>query len=125
MKQKKLKLTSEEENLILEKRKQKELEEERDKPKKTGFFKENKYLYYPSRIESEGGCYSDLITKSEKDVLVKKFLNNFILIKAGTKFVCFIDDDGFELWFDDAGIGVEEMDSDWAKENLINIQDIK
>jgi hypothetical protein len=123
MKQKKLKLTPEEELLILEKRRQKELEEERDRPKKMGFFKEDKYLYYTSRIESEGD-YSELITKSKKDALVKKFLDNFVLIKAGTKFVCFIDD-GIEFWFDDVGIGIEEEDADWAKENLTNIQDIK
>lgn len=124
MKQKKLKLTPEEEDLILEKRKQKELEEDCNKSKKMGFFKEDKYLYY-SRIESENGCYSELITKSEKDSLVKKFLNNFVLIKAGTKFVCFLDKEGTELWYDDVGIGIEEEDADWAKENLINTQDIK
>jgi len=123
MNQKKLELTPEEELLILEKRRQKELEEERDRPKKMGFFKEDKYLYYTSRIESEGD-YSELITKSKKDALVKKFLDNFVFIKAGTKFVCFIDD-GIEFWFDDVGIGIEEEDADWAKENLTNIQDIK
>ena len=43
---------------------------------------------------------------------------------AGTKFVCFIDEDG-EAWYDDINYGIENMDADWAAKYLRDIQPIK
>jgi hypothetical protein len=34
-------------------------------------------------------------------------------------------EDGDELWYDDENYGIESMDDDWAKENLVNIREIK
>ena len=121
MKQKKLVLTPEEENLILEMRKKKKLEEDRNKPKKMGFLKHNIYFYSQPHMPE---TYASMITQSEKDSLIEDYESCFSLLESGTKCVCFIDD-GVELWFDDVNFGIEERDSDWAKENLINIQDIK
>jgi len=123
MKQKKLVLTPEEENLILEKRKQKELEEGRDRPKKIGYLKHDLYFYI-SRSRGREDSYSDIITQFEKDLLVRKFLENFNLISTNTKFECYFTDNGVEYWNEEDG-WIQEQSSDWAKENLINIQDIK
>ena len=119
MEQKKLVLTPEEENLILEKRKQKELEEERDRPKKVGFLKGGLYYYISARPDCP-----NIITQSEKDSIVNEFLERFNLIPVNTKVNCYFTDDGEEYWNDEEG-WIEEQDSGWAKEKLINIQDIK
>lgn len=120
MKQKKLVLTTEEEKLILEERKKKE----RNKPRKIGFLKEDLYEYNPPT--GKYGLWS-FFNESEKNIEIEQFK---LLFKrtmcAGEEFVCFINDDkNEEFWYDRDGRGYECLSSNWAKENLINIQDIK
>lgn len=128
-----MKLTEEEREIILAKRR----EEENNKPKKVGFLKHDLFFiksYHTERLfrftitrfiqESKGWWFEkrtiqDVIKEIEKEMFELK-------APAGTKFVCYIDiDNDEEIWFDDNGIGLEEMDSDWAAQHLENIQPYK
>lgn len=122
MKQKKLELTSEEEQLILKKREKDEIEkqikEDESKPKKVGFTKYNLYFFYPKHAPEN---YDNVIDEFEKEELEAYYSDFFTLIPAGTELKCWIER-GQEIW---SGSYINEKDSGWAKENLINIQDIK
>ncbi len=118
MKQKKLELTPEEENLILEKRKK----EESNKARKIGFLKEDIYEYDPPL--GKFGLWS-FLSESGKNTEIKIFKSCFRkTLSAGSEFSCYVEN-GKDCWYDNNGCGYECLDSHWAKENLINIQDIK
>lgn len=122
-----MKLTKAEQELILKKRK----EEEESKPKLMGFLKESLYDFPTENGDSEL-CYYEhnpsnfwLVNEELKEKWIKTFQASFnIVLPAGTKFVCYIQD-GEELWFDDINYGIEEMDDKWAKIYLENIQQFK
>lgn len=100
--------------------KQKEKEE---KIAKIGYLK---FDLYDFRVSNNHNLRIDhfWITECEKQKLIEEFKNNFeILANKGTKFVCYIDSDG-ENWYDDEGIGIEDMNSVWAEKYLENIKDV-
>lgn len=55
---------------------------------------------------------------------IKLELLNGLSAKAGTQFDCYIVD-GKELWYDSEGIGIEEMDAEWAVRNLRDIKELE
>lgn len=122
MKQKKIELTPEEENLILKKREkekiEKQIKEDESKPKKVGFTKHNLYCFNPKKRPED---YENIINESEKDSWEAYYDSAFSLIPSGSQVKCWIES-GEEIW---SGSYIDDKDSDWAKENLINIQDIK
>jgi hypothetical protein len=114
-----MKLTQQEKLLILEKRK----EEESNAPKLIGTLKED--LYCPIQEEFE---LPWIMSKTKRDYYINNMQANFKLaVKAGAKFVAFVEDDGAELWFEDDEnrFGIENMSSEWAREHLTNIKPIK
>ena len=111
----KLKLTPEEEWLILQRRKS----EEAKKPKKIGFLKEDMYEFNPP--PGKFGLWN-FFTFSETNSLIKEFKECFKkTLLAGSKFICYIEN-GKESWYDCDNFGYERLNSDWAKENLINVR---
>lgn len=111
-----MKLTKEEEKLILKKRK----EVDRNLPKKIGFLKHDLYSFDEPSYDNYW-----ILDKKEKDLIVKDFLTHFeLVVPAGSKFVCFINEDDKEQWFDDICYGIEGMPADWAKKNLKGIKRI-
>jgi hypothetical protein len=122
MNQKKLELTPEEQQLILKKREkekfEKQIKEDESKPKKVGVTKHNLYCFNPKNRPED---YDNIINESEKEEWEAYYESAFELIPPGTEIKCWIEC-GQEIW---SGSYIDEKDSDWAKENLINIQDIK
>lgn len=114
-----MKLTKEEEAIILARREK----EEANKPKKEGFLKEN--LYTVEGIDS--WIYNDwFFSEQEKQKEIENFTNSFNpALKAGTRFICYINSENEESWYDDEGYGIEAMDADWAEEYLRDIAPIK
>ena len=132
----KLKLTKEEERLILDNRHQENLkriqkEKEESFSKKSGVLKHDLYF-----IAYKGDLFDLLDNKWKyftKDEL-QKFINdisnsifNSIVAKKGTLLESYYD--GEELWRSvetgsETG-DIEDMDNQWAKENLENIKSIK
>lgn len=124
-----MKLTQEEKELIIAKRKA----EDETKPKKTGILRQSLFiLSSPSPeitfnvqhiIDKEKGWWISRdsilgIVEQIKDELMSE-----VVAPAGTKFVCYIVN-GEELWYDDHNIDIEEMDSDWAQKHLTDIKPI-
>jgi len=115
-----MKLTLEEEKLIMENRKKEEV----NKPKKHGILKHDLFYInsrYPEiRIDIRDIIekYGWFIPKLALDEIKTRCLNHTyqIIVKKGTKFDCYIDDSE-ELWSDAEGVGVEEMNAEWAKKN--------
>jgi len=42
----------------------------------------------------------------------------YVVAKQGAEFYCLQFNDGDRLWYDDEGLGIEDMDDKWAKKNL-------
>jgi hypothetical protein len=119
-----MKLTSEEKQLILEKRAQ----EEASKPKKHGVLKHDLYglsirspelrINISDIVEDQMGYF---VTAQSIKAIFEKVKEEIEAdtpdAPKGTKFDCYIDD-GEELWYDAEGIGIEEVDSEWAKKHL-------
>lgn len=116
-----MKLTEEEEQLILKYR----AEQDGRKPKKEGFLKSDLYEYdYAEAWERDTPFW--IYTEKEIEKARKEFEKSFkLVLKKGTRFVCFISATGVESWHDDVNYGVEEQDKEWAKLFLTNIRDIK
>lgn len=113
-----MKLTEEEKEIILAKRK----EEEKLKPKKTAIAKANIY----TRKDIDFPVDSWFFNTTEKDDCIKEFADTFELaIEKGDSFSCFLEEDGEESWYDNIGYGFENMSSEWAKKYLENIRPIK
>jgi len=116
-----MKLTAKEKQLILEKRAQ----EEAGKPKKHGVLKHDLFCldFREPRVDIDISDiieqYGWFIPKNAVDEIRTRCLNedDMIIAKKGTKFDCYIDG-GEELWYDAEGIGIEEVDSKWAKIHL-------
>lgn len=108
-----MKLTKEEKQLILAKRKS----EQDDKPKKFAFARSNIYILR-KRIENSYSIFDE----DEKNSAIANAFE--LVIPVGTKFVCFIDDNE-ESWYDDIGYGIEAMNHEWARKYLKNIRRIK
>ena len=124
-----MKLTPEETQLILSKRK----EADENTPKKVGFLKvdlfyiESRYPEIRHDIQDIVKSYGWWCTKETMLDIVERIkleLLNGLSAKAGTQFDCYIVD-GEELWYDSEGIGIEEMDSECAKRNLRDIKELK
>lgn len=119
-----MKLTKAEQELILKNR----AKQEEEKPKKTGVLKHDLYFFeerepYLSVDVAEFLGDGWFLTEKDINAIVEKcryVLFSGIKAPKGTICECFIDNKR-ELWFDTAGIGIEELDADWAKENLENI----
>ena len=112
-----IQLTKEEERLILKKRK----EADKYLPKKIGFLKHDLYSFDEPSYDNNW-----IVDEKEKTLMVKDFLTHFELaVPAGSKFVCFINEDDREQWFDDVCYGIEGMPVEWAKKHLKNIERIK
>lgn len=118
-----MKLTEKEKQLILEKRKL----EESNIAKKVGYLKHNLYttdfdIKYPQ-------TYDTLCTAKVRQQYIQKFnkaIRDACCLAApkGTKFVCFINLNKSESWYDDMNYGIENRSSVWARSNLVNIQNI-
>lgn len=125
-----MKLTKEEEKLILEKRKK----EEEGRPKKEGFLKHD-LIYFSSGypevkidiediIEEEKGWYfTQEVVEKIMDRCRKKFTVDTIVIKRETQCQCFIDN-GEEVWYSDDG-NIEQYSKEWAEKHLRDIREIK
>jgi len=119
-----MKLTKEEEKLILDKR----AAEEAEKPKKIGKLKED--LYMNNSLGSCGQCIISvpwICSLTERDEYVSEFFNSFEkVLSAGAVFDCYIEKDGRESWYDrDCGIeGIENLDAVWAKDYLTDIENV-
>ena len=123
-----MKLTREEEKLILEQR----ALEEAQKPKKVGILKHDLY-YFNERFPEVRFSVEDIVEENcwwfTKDTIlsivenIKDDLLSSLLIEKGTPFVCYIGG-GEEEWYDDVGVGIEGYDSEWASKNLIDIKPI-
>lgn len=110
-----MKLTKEEQQIILDLRKSKE----KDKPKLMGFCKED---FYVSNLANLNVPW--LLTKSEKEDIEKNFSNNFkMVVPQNSRFVCFIDELG-EEWYDEI-YGIEGMGGEWARKYLKDIKPYK
>ena len=113
-----LKLTQEEEQLILIKRAQ----DEDAKPKKIGELKED--LYINNSRDNNGDVAIDVpwyCSTSEKDEAISDFVDSFEKIgAAGDIFDCYIGT-GEDRWYD-REYGVEGMDAEWAENHLTNIK---
>ena len=124
-----MKLTPEETELILSKRK----EADENTPKKVGFLKADLF-YIESRYPEIRHNIQDIVKNCgwwcTKEVMldiierIKFELLSGLAAKAGTQFDCYIVD-GEELWYDSEGIGIEEMDAAWAARNLKDIKELK
>lgn len=126
-----MKLTEEEKELILKKRE----EEEAKLPKFKANLKHDLFCINAGRPEirihirdivNDYGWYTP---QEALDKISKKFNERMQelsrpILKKGAEFVCYIEN-GFESWYDYEGWGVEERDSDWAKQNLENIRPYK
>lgn len=98
-----------------------------NKPCKMGFLKHDMYEFYDEKYPRPKYMKC---TKENKDKIIQEFSEKFEKIaEKGAKFVCYKDEErariaGTEyLWYDENGF-FEEMDDEWAKENLDNIVDI-
>lgn len=116
-----MKLTKKEKQLILNKRKQEKTEEESNKPKLMGFLKQDLYFSFHSKLDLPDWIFSE----KEKDKIINDFIASFqIGCKAGTKFVCYASEGGFEEWYSEDS-EVENMDADWARKYIKNIGPFK
>ncbi len=119
-------LTKEEERLILRRRK----DEESKLPRLIGKLKHDLYSFDPDWIDETcrlmiAKMKRHYISKIEIDKFfdeVKKALMEVVTLDKGTKFVCFFKGANKEFWCDDAELGIEDLDANWAKDNLIDIK---
>lgn len=112
-----MKLTLEEKQFILNKRKQDDL----NKPKKIGYLKHDLFILKESVNRYSGA----LLTKLEKDEIIKNFISGFELVsKAGAEYDGFVNEYGDERWYD-REYGINGLNDTWAEDNLINIKNIK
>jgi hypothetical protein len=124
-----MKLTSEEKELVLKHREQNAL----NKPQKVGYLKMDLFSYDTDfgsggnglafYRESDNGLW--LCDKEVMKTWVRQFKEHFKLeIPKGIKFVCFIDKDGKESWFDDENYGMEDRSRGWAETFLEKIYEL-
>lgn len=115
-----MKLTKEEERIILEFREK----NNSDKPIKSGVLKHD-------LVDVDCFNLSDFLETDDEYITLEELehaiisaknavINTIYQIKAGSKFLCYIDD-GYECWYDDVGYGLECMDDEWARRHLKNI----
>lgn len=114
-----MKLTKEEELLILEKR----AKENHNAIKKIGLLKEDLYIFGDEDLVNTDKLDTNwLFSHEDCCEMTRRFANNFKKIASkGDKFDCFIDLDGKEAWFDRI-YGIENMTEAWAKKHLIDIK---
>jgi hypothetical protein len=115
-----VKLTKEEKELIVERRKQAEAKEQEKAvyASKIGYLKEKLYTIHVDKYEIEERW---LYTEVEKDNFLQRCVR--LICEPGDVFDCYIDN-GKENWYD-RKYGLEGLSVEWAKEHLINIQDVK
>ncbi|CAB4196925.1 hypothetical protein UFOVP1290_445 [uncultured Caudovirales phage] len=111
-----MKLTEEEKQLILKKR----IEDEDQKPIKTGILKHNLYSVSENKFNFRGWLFDE----NERSALLEEFESMFHIISEGIAFDCYLND-GQECWYDAEGIGIEGMDSAWANKHLKDIKIVK
>ena len=114
-----MKLSEEEKQLILEKRRQKEAE----KPIKVGYLKHDLY-----RIPSEKFNllrFDWMITKDQKEKLINILNEDIVLeLPKGSEFDCYLER-GNECWYDQDSGSIAGADSEWAKEHLKDIKSLR
>lgn len=121
-----MKLSKEEEQLILERRQQ----DDSDKVKRVGYLNRDLYQYDVANacslsFRADSDKLFWLCDEKQKKKWKKKFNEHFkLVLKKGTQFVCFIWN-GKENWYDNVDYGIECMDDKWALEYLENISDVK
>jgi len=122
-----MKLTEEEKQLILEKRRK----ENELKFKKTGILKHDVYSLPTNGYSQFAFDLSDIIQEHgwfiNREVvldIVEQIKDQLLstVIPSGTKFESYMID-GKELWYDQ-NEDVLDMDSNWASKNLINIKNL-
>jgi len=98
--------------------------EEEAKQIKKGTLKHDLYYYHgqgSDQLKMEVRLQDVLMTKQMVEDTRKAFekvLEKHIdKLEKGTPFVCY-KNDGEESWYDDVNFGIEDMSSEWAKENL-------
>lgn len=115
-----MKLTAKEKELILQKRKEEDLE----KPKFTAKLAHDLYelnLQNLRRLSNKYGYFS----KTQIDELLNSNPFYTKILSKGTKFIGFLDENGTTSWFDDVNYGIESMGDQWATEHLTDIKSIK
>lgn len=110
-------LTSEEEQLILEHRKNKE----KNSVKKIGVLKHDLFTYIENKSPMIDYDYENLTDREVKERCLKFETCFELCAPKGTKFICYTDD-GEECWYDDENLGFVELSSDWARKHLENIR---
>ena len=124
-----MKLTKEEKELILQKRKQ----AESNKPKFTGVLKHDLYWVDEcgpeitidiTKVIVKNGWFLTSENLKELTKLFEKRIGKYIKIEKGSLFDCYIEN-GKESWYDSVSFGIESEDSDWARKNLEDIKEIK
>lgn len=91
---------------------------------KEGFLKKDLYQF-----TSETGMpyyynndYDWIFDKQAMNNMISEFKERFEnVLPKGTRFVCYRDYEGNEMWYDDIGYGLDNKDNEWAKENLCKI----
>lgn len=113
-----MKLTEEEKELIIEKRKKEEL----NKPYKIGYLAHD--LYY--RLGEDRHKFDNwLFTQSEYEAEILSFKDRFELIEKGTEFTGYLNADGNEEWYDCGPGCIEVYGRDWADKHLERIKIVR
>lgn len=90
------------------------------KPAKSGILKHSLYWINPSIILPVDGEH---ILKDKVDYILKDLF--CLAVKKNSLVLCEIGDDGQEYWYCNSGYGLEAENKDWARDNLINIKELK
>lgn len=117
-----MRLSKEEKEIIEKYRANKRTEEERNAPKLVGYSKQDLYGISTATLkEVIDGFHGWYLSKKEVDQIINKSFD--LIVPAGTEFVCYLKN-GIESWYDTV-YGIEDMNSDWAKEYLKGIKPYK
>lgn len=99
--------------------------EEEEKVVKTGRLKNDLYEFPDNMFNLDSYSSEYWFSEADVNVLVDKFRSLFeVIVKKGTKFVCYVYD-GEESWYqDEESYVMEDMSAEWAKKHLENIEDV-
>ncbi len=97
-----------------------------DKVIKTGELKHDLYYFDFKDVSSLAQDMEFWATKEELDIFIKDVMSlaPSLNLKKGDSFSCY-HYSYEDMWFDDDGVGMEEMPNEWAEKHLINIKDVK
>jgi len=101
---------------------------ENDVATQEGFLKEG--LYWCVGINAslfDAVVPYDLVSHTKmmslKELAMEMLDSIFVTVPRNTRFICFEDEDS-SFWYDDIGIGIEDMTDEWAQKNLRDIRNL-